>query len=45
VSASSGVVQTTAFSDRPKIKKKQAQPIAGNSNNEPSQVTLDANYA
>lgn len=50
VTASSDVVQTTAISDRPKIKakfkKKPAQPIAGSSNiNESSQATLDANYA
>jgi len=50
VSASSDVVQTTAISDRPKIKakfkKKPAQPTAGSSNiNDPSQASLDANYA
>lgn len=50
VSASSDVVQTTAISDRPKIKakfkKKPVQPTTGNANvNEPSQATLDANYA
>lgn len=50
VSASSEVVQTTAISDRPKIKakfkKKPAQPTAVSSNiNDPSQVSLDANYA
>lgn len=51
VSASSDVVQTTAISDRPKIKakfkKKPSQPTSGSSNiNEPlSQATLDANYA
>lgn len=53
VSASSDVVQTTAISDRPKIKakfkKKPAQPVAGSSTsssmNDPSQSTLDANYA
>lgn len=50
VSASSDVVQTTAISDRPKIKakfkKKPIQPTAGSSNiNDPSQATLDANYA
>lgn len=51
VSASSDVVQTTAISDRPKIKakfkKKPSQQIPGSSNiNEPlSQATLDANYA
>lgn len=50
VSASSDVVQTTAISDRPKIKakfkKKPAQPLAGmTSLNEATQATLDANYA
>lgn len=50
VSASSDVVQTTAISDRPKIKakfkKKPAQPAVGNTNtNDSSQATLDANYA
>lgn len=50
VSASSDVVQTTAISDRPKIKakfkKKPAQPTSGSTNiNDPSQATLDANYA
>ncbi|XP_050430101.1 ankyrin repeat domain-containing protein 17 isoform X3 [Adelges cooleyi] len=50
VSTSSDVVQTTAISDRPKIKakfkKKPAQPSPGNLNvNNPSQATLDANYA
>lgn len=46
VSASSDVVQTTAISDRPKIKakfkKKPAQPTAGSSNiNDPTQSSLD----
>lgn len=50
LSASSDVVQATAISDRPKIKakfkKKPTQPTPGNSNiNDPSQATLDANYA
>ncbi|XP_015377737.1 PREDICTED: ankyrin repeat domain-containing protein 17-like isoform X3 [Diuraphis noxia] len=50
VSASSDVVQTTAISDRPKIKakfkKKPAQPLAGMTGvNEATQATLDANYA
>lgn len=51
LSASSDVVQATAISDRPKIKakfkKKTTQPTAGSSNNinDPSQATLDANYA
>jgi len=50
VSTSSDVVQTTAISDRPKIKakfkKKPIQPPAiSSSMNDSSQATLDANYA
>lgn len=49
VSASSDVVQTTAISDRPKIKakfkKKPTQPTAGSSNIDPNQAIIDANYA
>lgn len=50
MSASSDVVQTTAISDRPKIKakfkKKPAQTSAGSpSNSSDPQTTLDANYA
>lgn len=50
MSASSDVVQTTAISDRPKIKakfkKKPAQPsTAAISALKETQATLDANYA
>lgn len=50
MSTSSDVVQTTAISDRPKIKakfkKKSLQSLAVSSSmNDSSQVSLDANYA
>lgn len=49
MSTSSDVVQTTAISDRPKIKakfkKKLIQPLPGSSNTNDPSPTLDANYA